>query len=94
MTRDCGGLWELGTSCDSCVPALGRKEIGRGAVGGGGGTPYGRPDGNGGGGPGFSWLGLPGLSSGLREGNGDGEGGRGGGMGVEVSVGIVDSGAG
>lgn len=93
MTRDGGELWKRRTSCDPCVSALGLEGMGRGAVCVSGGTPDGRPGGNGGGGPGCSSIGLSGLSSGLRGGNGDGEGGWGGGIGVGVSAVIVGFGA-
>ena len=66
--------------------------IGRGAVGGGGGTLNRRPAGNGGGDPGFSSTGLSILFSELRGGNEDIEGDRRGGLGVGVSAGVIDSG--
>lgn len=68
--------------------------MGRGAVGGGGGTPDGRPTGNGGGRPGSSPSKLSTLSPDLRGGNEEGEGNRGGSVSTEVSAGLIDSGAG
>lgn len=62
--------------------------MGRGTVGGGGGTTNGRPGGNGGGGPGSSSMGLSGHSS-ERCGGDKNEGGWGRGIGVEVSAGSV-----
>ena len=87
MTRGGRGLRERGASPNSCVSAPGWKGMGRGPIGGGGGTPDGRPGGNGGGGPGSSSVGLFCPSSGLRWGGG-------GGIGVEVSAGTVGPGAG
>jgi len=67
--------------------------MGRGTISGGGGTPDGRPSGNGGGGPGSSSMILSGLSSGLRGSNGDGRD-WGGGVSVEISAGTIGSGVG
>ena len=87
MTRGGGGLGERGTLCDSWVSASGWGGVGRGAIGGGGGTPDGRPAGNGGGGPDSSSAGPSGLSSELCRGGG-------GGMDAQISGGIIDSGVG
>ena len=84
---------ERGVSCDSYNSSLGWEGMGRGAVGGGGLAPDGRPDGNGGGGPPSFSMRLSGLSSGLRGGIRDGERGRGG-VDVNASAVVVDSGTG
>ena len=68
--------------------------MGRGAVGGGGGMPDGRPAGNGGGGPGSSSTGLLYLSSELRGGGLDREPDLEGGICVGVFTGAIGSGAG
>ena len=68
--------------------------MGRGAVGGGGGTPDGRPAGNGGGGPGSSPTRLSCISSSFRGGGLDWEADREGGVGVGASTGDIGPGAG
>jgi hypothetical protein len=67
--------------------------MGRGAVGGGGLVPDGRPDGNGGGEPPSFSMGRSGLSSGLRGGIRDGDRGCGG-VEIDASAVTVDPGAG
>ena len=89
MTRGGDGLRERETSCGSCISVPSWEGMGRGAVGGGGGAPDGRPAGNGGGGPGSSSARLSCLPSELGGGGRDSEVDREGGVGVGVSTGDI-----